>query len=74
MNELKLLSIGLCALSLSSCKPARPVSPPPGSDQITQVSVINALMIGRYDGVMPITELSATATSASARWTTSTVS
>jgi acetolactate decarboxylase len=57
MNELKLLSIGLCVLSLSSCKPVRPVSPPPGSDQITQVSVINALMIGRYDGVMPITEL-----------------
>jgi acetolactate decarboxylase len=38
-----------------------PSSPPvplsPGRGWITQVSVINALMIGRYDGVMPIPEL-----------------
>jgi acetolactate decarboxylase len=26
-------------------------------DQITQISVINALMVGRYDGVVPISEL-----------------
>jgi acetolactate decarboxylase len=31
---------------LSSCR-----------DRITQVSVLNALMMGRYDGVMPIREL-----------------
>jgi acetolactate decarboxylase len=30
---------------------------PPDRGRITQVSVIDALMIGRYDGVMPIAEL-----------------
>ena len=34
-----------------------PSRSPPDRDRITQVSVINALMLGRYDGVMPIPEL-----------------
>ena len=32
-------------------------APIPGPHRITQVSVIDALMVGRYDGVMPISEL-----------------
>lgn len=48
------MSLGLMALS--ACTPARPVGAP-STGRITQVSVINALMIGRYDGVMPIPEL-----------------
>jgi acetolactate decarboxylase len=34
-----------------------PTSAPAGNDTITQISIINALMIGRYDGVVPIPEL-----------------
>jgi acetolactate decarboxylase len=49
--------IVLCLWPLSSCIPPKPVPPPLGPHRITQVSVINALMIGRYEGVMPITEL-----------------
>ncbi len=45
-------SLGL--LALPGCSPAE--RPRPSAD-ITQVSVINALMLGRYDGVMPIPEL-----------------
>jgi len=56
-------SVSLCLIALFSCIPDTPISPPgpapsphePG--QMTQVSVINALMIGRYDGVMPVPEL-----------------
>ena len=48
--------LGLVALSLTSCTPDQAgVGPEP--DRITQVSVIDALMVGRYDGVMPISEL-----------------
>src|SRR5438552_1282499 len=50
------IPLGLLLLSLSSCRP-RGAEPPPARDQLTQVSVINALMVGRYDGVMPIPEL-----------------
>src|SRR3954454_1387140 len=50
------IPLGLLLLSLSSCKP-RGAEPPSARGQMTQVSVINALMIGRYDGVMPIPEL-----------------
>ncbi len=49
--------IGLCLALLSSCKPARQMVPAAGAGRITQVSVINALMVGRYDGVLPIHEL-----------------
>src|SRR6516164_3777023 len=34
-----------------------PVPPPSCHGRITQVSVLNALMSGRYDGVMPFPEL-----------------
>lgn len=57
----------LCLLSVSGCVPATPAatSTPPAStstsaldpDQITQVSVINALMLGQYDGQMGIPEM-----------------
>ena len=49
--------IGLCLMLLPSCSPTKPVPRAVGNDQLTQVSVINALMIGRYEGVMPIAEL-----------------
>ncbi|QEH35869.1 Alpha-acetolactate decarboxylase precursor [Aquisphaera giovannonii] len=43
-------------LSVPACSPApRPPAAPP--HRLTQVSVIDALMVGRYDGVMPIGEL-----------------
>jgi len=52
-------SVGL--VSLSGCggapAPVQAPAPPIDRDQITQVSVINALMLGRYEGVMPIPEL-----------------
>ena len=50
-------AIGLGLTLVSSCNRADPVPHAVGNDQITQVSVINALMIGRYDGVMSIREL-----------------
>jgi acetolactate decarboxylase len=49
---LPFICVGL--LFLSSCTPDESAPPPPCVGRITQVSVINALMIGRYDGVMPI--------------------
>jgi acetolactate decarboxylase len=48
--------IGLGLIFFASCAPARPITAP-DPDQITQISVINALMIGRYEGVMPISEM-----------------
>src|SRR5262249_17554347 len=54
------LGVGV-ALFLFADRPQFPSSPPvpPSScrGRITQVSVLNALMLGRYDGVMPIPEL-----------------
>src|SRR5262245_31119568 len=54
------LGIGV-AIFLFAGRPQFPSSPPvPLSScrgRITQVSVLNALMSGRYDGVMPIPEL-----------------
>ena len=49
-------SIYLGLVCLSACSHPHPVAAP-DPDRITQVSVINALMLGRYDGVMPIPEL-----------------
>ena len=43
-------------MSLPACTPSVPVAAP-DPDRITQVSVINALMVGRYDGVMSIPDL-----------------
>jgi acetolactate decarboxylase len=50
-------SLCLCLSSLTSCTTDKPVPPPLSPRQITQVSVINALLIGLYGGVMPIPEL-----------------
>lgn len=44
-------------LSLSCCARHEPVPLSSCRDRVTQVSVINALIMGRYDGVMPIPEL-----------------
>ncbi|MEA2631208.1 MAG: acetolactate decarboxylase [Chloroflexota bacterium] len=52
-----LASICLGLLFLCSCTPYQPVPPSSCRGRMTQVSVINALMIGRYGGVMPIPEL-----------------
>jgi acetolactate decarboxylase len=56
--SLKLLErgIGVGLMVLCSSMP-RESSAPRNPHQITQVSVINALAAGRYDGVMPIPEL-----------------
>ena len=43
-------------LFLSSCRPEAP-TPGPDRDQITQVSVINALMLAQYDGVTPMRDV-----------------
>ncbi len=43
----------LLVVGLASCSPRTPPGAP-APDRITQVSVINALMIGRYDGVATI--------------------
>jgi acetolactate decarboxylase len=50
-------SVCLSLLSLSSCTRSEPAPPPSSRGRITQVSVIDALTIGRYGGVMPIPEL-----------------
>lgn len=44
------------SLFAASCSSSKPAVPPVG-DEITQISLIHALMIGRYDGVMPIGEM-----------------
>src|SRR3954467_8681396 len=51
------IPLGLCLLTLPSCTPDGPTYLPPERDRITQVWVINALMLGLYDGVMPIPEV-----------------
>ena len=48
------LYLGL--LVIGSCSP-EPMVTPPDNDRITQISVINALMAGRYDGVLSIREM-----------------
>jgi acetolactate decarboxylase len=52
---LKITAAALILVGLASCSPATPKGQP--LDRITQVSVINALMIGRYDGVATIGEV-----------------
>ncbi|WP_165220535.1 acetolactate decarboxylase [Aquisphaera insulae] len=48
------LPLALCLL-IPACSPGS--HPAPAPHRLTQVSVIDALMVGRYDGVMPIAEL-----------------
>jgi acetolactate decarboxylase len=54
------LALGLLLL-VAGCDRGRPVaappSPAPHPDRLTQVNVINALMLGGYDGVMSLGEL-----------------
>ena len=57
INRAMFIVASVCLSFLSSCGPSKSAVPPRVSHQITQVSVINALMIGRYEGVMPISEL-----------------
>jgi acetolactate decarboxylase len=52
----RVLLAGSLLLSMSGCLPPKP-TPPVDRDQITQVSVINALMLGQYDGQMGIPEM-----------------
>jgi acetolactate decarboxylase len=56
LNTLRTAS-WFCVFGIASGCTDRPSSSPLGPDQITQVSVVNALMLGRYDGVMPDPEL-----------------
>ena len=48
--------IGIGLFAVTSCEPDKS-RVAPAAHQITQVSVVSALMVGRYDGVMPISEL-----------------
>jgi acetolactate decarboxylase len=50
------LAGSLLIFPLPGCLPPKP-TPPLDRDQITQVSVINALMLGQYDGQMGIPEM-----------------
>lgn len=47
----------LAACLLAGCQPRQAPQVPADRQQITQVSILNALMVGNYDGVMPIREL-----------------
>jgi acetolactate decarboxylase len=52
--------MGVAILLLADLSPSLsppPVPPPPGRGRLTQVSVLSALVSGRYGGVMPIREL-----------------
>ena len=44
-------------IALPGCDSSSTTPPPIAPHQITQVSVINALMLGQYDGLMPVGEL-----------------
>jgi 2-polyprenyl-6-methoxyphenol hydroxylase-like FAD-dependent oxidoreductase len=52
-----LLFICICLSFLSSCTPYEPAPLSSWRGRITQISLMNALLIGRYDGVIPIPEL-----------------
>lgn len=52
-----LVFCGLGISFASGCHESKPSQVQVDGDLITQVSVINALMLGQYDGVMPISEL-----------------
>jgi acetolactate decarboxylase len=57
MQRLHSSTICIGLLAQMGCHASRPVASPAVPGQITQVSVINALMLGQYDGVMPVAEL-----------------
>jgi acetolactate decarboxylase len=45
------------SLSVAGCTAPTPSQPTVDRQQITQVSILNALMLGHYDGVMPLGEV-----------------
>ena len=52
----------LLLIPLASCRPPAPAPsatppPAPAPNRLTQISLINALMLGQYDGVLPIPDL-----------------
>ena len=57
MKAALMFCVVLAVFSLFGCGSATPPMPRIDPDRITQVSVINALMLGEYDGLMPIPEL-----------------
>ncbi len=57
MRRNKKLIHSLLALSLVASSSADVRAQPPWPDQITQVSVINALLLGQYQGTVPLAEL-----------------
>ena len=56
MNHSRIRRSVWFVLTVGACAPTRNDAVP-AVDAITQVSVINSLMIGRYDGVMSVSEL-----------------
>lgn len=50
----RLFALSLCIVG---CTPPQSSQPPIDRQQITQVSILNALMLGHYDGVMPMGEV-----------------
>ena len=57
MKSFARIAPALGLICLAGCQRAATAPPPGVADRITQVSVINALMTGRYEGVLPIPEL-----------------
>jgi acetolactate decarboxylase len=57
MNILVRISCCLVLFTVPSCNRATPATPSISPHQINQISVINALMLGQYDGVMPVREM-----------------
>jgi acetolactate decarboxylase len=58
-NRLSLVGLAIAVIGflLSGCE-GRTIAPQPvGRDQVTQVSIINALLLGEYDGTVRIDEL-----------------
>ena len=56
MRRNAIIPMIITSIFATSCSSPKPAAPPVG-DEITQVSLIHALMVGRYDGVMPIGEM-----------------
>jgi acetolactate decarboxylase len=57
MKTLSRIGLCICILPIFSRIPRQAIPPPVDRDQITQISVINALMLGRYDGQATIGQL-----------------
>ena len=66
MNHSPTTFLLAAVLVLVGCDRRAPIAPPPAArlaqspvtaDQLTQVSIINALMLGKYDGLLPLREL-----------------